>query len=409
MNAITPNKGRDRDDRRGGGGYNKYQDNKQNKNRDQGEWITPNKGRGPAPIEAPSLSNWKGISNSDSSSQRLGPTTFGYQAFINNTNKFAGLTDDDSHQDSSSSGKDSGINRPMDMYSNMAKYGSGNKNMNNPRHVQRQNSRENSRNRVDMNGPSKSYQAPARQNSIKNRDNNNAGTNLGHSQSQIVARRSQQAAAEQHVQQHHQQPQEPAVKFSETDEPEENELERYRGLLKTIIQECIQGETPDGFTSEIKEKVKRQYRWVCVREMLMFGLEHDDKWRTTITDIISALLNKKDSSLFTVAEFKLAVKCYLDLYADAAVDIPQIASYTSKYFNTMLHHNYLSFKDIHEYSKMMIEDGHGGKYLAEQLKMLQEAYGPLRVRELWKSSNLKFSSFLNSPADEAKFIESNVS
>lgn len=404
MNAITPNKRNDRNDRddRRGGMYNKYSDNK-NKNKD-GDWITPTPSKGRS-APAYDISKVK-TSMSDASQQRLGPS-FAFNSFINtNTaNKFAGLTDDEPHQETLNLGS----NRQLDLYgSDRNKFGGmssggGSSYANTARNLNRQNSRENSRQRPsEIKGPSRSFQDTSRPNTVSQRDRNDA-VPVGHSLSQIVGRHSQQKAVDKPQQQ-------PAKKYSESDEPVDTDLERYRNFLKLIIEENLTDESLKNFdTNEFQQKIKREYRWVAVRELFYLGLEKDDKWRLKIVDIIYELLSKNDAGLLTVDDFKLAAKVYLSVYADFIYDYPKLAQYTSQYFNKMLQHNYLSFKDIHEYSETLIADDCGGKYLVEQFKLLQSSYGPKRVRELWSNSKLQLGSFLKNPADVDKFVKSNVS
>lgn len=190
-------------------------------------------------------------------------------------------------------------------------------------------------------------------------------------------------------------------------EPSQNQLERYKSLLRIMMDECLLSESLDNFIDEFKREISPQHRWIAIHELLMFGLERNEKCRSTVTDVVLTMLKANDVTLLTIAQFKAAIRRYLQRYSYHEIDYPKIAIYTAHYFNKWIFDNYLTFGDIQQYSVELVKDGHGGKYLAEQIKMLKNVYGSDKASEIWAASGLTFKSFLSPKEDLHNFVKSN--
>lgn len=341
-------------------------------------------------------------------STRLGPST-GFHMY---QNRFADLSDDISSSGPQVSGG-SGLSRDNQQY-NSNKYDNYSNNSNNNKggNIQRQNSRENSRHRNDLNGPSRSFQANAlsRQSSSGRDDRDRSNTSNMHSQSQIIGRRSQQAgvvaaAAAAPAS-------ESLPTFDPTVEPSDVELDKIRSLLKTLVEEYLTSNSsnplPD-FATDFKEQVNRQHRWITIREMHFISLDKKEPWRQAVSKICFHCLNSNDPLLLTVEEYNEALKKYFDAIVDIADDYPLIFDYIAVQLGETLHANFVTLKDLFSYSKNVIDAYNGGKMLVALLKHLLKHYGPLRVREIWAASGLEMKQFLGEDENVAEFIATNVS
>lgn len=317
----------------------------------------------------------------------MGPGTH-FKSFM--SNRFAGLSDetpsssasqDDQYSNNSSSNK-------YDNYNNRG----GNNNM------QRQNSRENSRQRNEFNGPSRSFQASnvQRQSSSSGRD---AGATIhpGGTHSQIITRRSQQAEVE--------------PVFNEKDEPTEAELNKIRNLLKTLIKEFIVNKSLEDFVLDFKRDINRKYRWVAIREMFSLALELKEDAREAVAKLCLHSLRCKDNTLLTVPEYRAAAKHFFGKIPDE--DYPHIMKYTALYFGDAIDANFITFKDIYDYSMDLIEFCSGDKLLVALFTYLVSKVGSIRVRELWQASGLQIGQFLGKEIPDqnevSDFISKNVS
>lgn len=327
----------------------------------------------------------------------LGPTT-GFQHFI--TNRFAELGSEDASSGGSQSGGNmSGVSRNNQQY-NSNKYDNYSSSSNNRGNMHRQNSRENSRHRNDMNGPSRSFQANSlsRQSSSGGRDTRDRSNTSLHSQSQIISRRSQQADVV---------PPEPLPTFN-YDDPSSDEVSKIAKAIKPMIVEPV-----EDFVEEVKQRISRQYRWVAIREMHVISLDHKETWQEAVARICCHCLKQNDPTLLTLDEYKNAVRKFCECLIDLEDDYPYLYQYTAVLFGEPMHNNFLTLKDIHSYSKIVIENDKGGKMLVNLLEYFVKNHGPHRVRELWAASGLQIKEFLGDDGSNdqkvADFIASNVS
>lgn len=343
-------------------------------------------------------------------STRLGPST-GFHMF---QNRFAGLSDDTSSSEQPQVSGGTSLSRDNQQY-NSNKYDnySSNSNNNNNRggNIQRQNSRENSRHRNDMNGPSRSFQANtlSRQSSASaggGRDDHRTTSNV-HSQSQIIGRRpSQQAAAAA--------PTSDRFEFNPNVEPTSEELHKLSSLVRTVVEEYLASSSLADFETEFKQ-INRQHRWVFLREMHTIALDHKEKWQKAVSKMCFHCLNSNDASLFTVDEYKHVIRKYCEAIVenDYPCDIPKIFDYTAILLGETLQANFVTLKDLYKYSGDVIDAFYGGKMLVALLNHLQENYGPHRVRELWAASGLHIKQFLGEDGSDdqkvANFIAEHVS
>lgn len=342
---------------------------------------------------------------------KLGPTMrLGPSQGFNNMfqNRFAGLSDDMPSNEPQVSGG-SGLSRDNQQY-NSNKYDNYSNNSNNNRgNMQRQNSRENSRPRNDMNGPSRSFQANSlsRQSSSSRDDRSN--TNV-HSQSQIIGRRSQQA--------------EPVVAttapgaaatqpYDLSAEPSVADLRKIKASINTSIEEYLANKVLADFAEDLRDQFARKTRYVVVREMLSLALEKKDEWREAVSQVCFHCLSCKDASLLTVEEYKHAIKTYFETLADGVNDYPLIFDYTAVLLGETLNAGFVTLEDLYKYSGDVIKEFLGGKMLVAFLGQLVKLYGPVRVRELWAASKLHIKQFLGDDGSNeqnvANFIAKHVS
>lgn len=329
---------------------------------------------------------------------RLGPSQ-GFNTLFQN--RFADLSNDTSSNEPQVSGG-SGLSRDNQPY-NSNKYDNYSSNSNNRGNMQRQSSRENSRHRNDMNGPSRSFQAnPLSRQSSSNRDDRS------NTQSQIIGRRSQQAEPVTAVPS--------AAPASEpydlTCEPSEAELRKIKASISTSLYEYVNNNVLTDFVEDLREFV-RKTRWVAIREVHSIALEKKEIWREAVSKVCFHCLSLNDASLLKKEEYKHAIKKYFEQIVDNRDDNPLIFNYTAVYVEETVNAGFLTLKDLYEYSGMVIDAFLGGEMLVALLGQLVQRYGPGRVRELWAASGLHIKQFLGDDGSNdqkvADFIAKHVS
>lgn len=330
---------------------------------------------------------------------RLGPSQ-GFNTLFQN--RFADLSNDTSSNEPQVSGG-SGLSRDNQQY-NSNKYDNYSSNSNNKGHMQRQSSRENSRPRNDMNGPSRSFQAnPLSRQSSSNRDDRS------NTQSQIMGRRSQQAEPVTAVPS--------AAPASEpydlTCEPSEVELRKIKASISTLLYEYVNNNVLTDFVADLREKFVRKTRWVAIREVHSIALEKKETWREAVSKVCFHCLSLNDASLLKKEEYKHAIKEYFEQIVDNRDDNPLIFNYTAVYVGETLDAGFLTLKELYEYSGMVIDAFLGGEMLVALLGHLVKIRGPVRVRELWAASGLHIKQFLGDDGSNdqkvADFIAKHVS
>ncbi|XP_063706993.1 eukaryotic translation initiation factor 4 gamma 1-like isoform X2 [Culicoides brevitarsis] len=377
LNYQTPQK-----DRRGGS-MGKFSNKKDNDG-----WMTPNtKSR----VQQQSFDIGKVKTNMSTGEIKLGPPTMrlGPSGGFNTMSKnpFESLSSEDTGSGPMSLSGSLSFRDNQQYNSNKYDNYSNSNNNRGGNNMHRQNSRENSRHRDGMNGPSRSFTPGglSRQSSTS-RDNN------AHSHSQIMGRRSQQEPA-------------PAADFNLNVEPPADECKKISNIMSTLIGEYLTNKNLAEFAEDFAEQIARKNRWVAVREMHYLALEKKETWREAVSKMCFHCLSSKKVSLLTTEEYKHAIKQYIEAIVDFEPDVPLIFDYTAVLLGETLNANFITLEELFKYSGSVIEACFGGKMLVALLGQLVKLYGPGRVREIWAASRLKVEQFLGDDASNvADFI-----
>jgi translation initiation factor 4G len=159
---------------------------------------------------------------------------------------------------------------------------------------------------------------------------------------------------------------------------------------------------------EIIEKL-RKYRITKDSIVLLYNWAFDqhDNERIQLTEIICEGVSR---NIIMTRDLLDALKETLELAQDLACDLPLVYSYIGQFVSLPLVKRIIGFKDFLEISKPQIECKNGEKILKNVLKAMEQKFGKDSLIQVFKEANINFEAFLDTECNNwDKFLKENVS
>ncbi|XP_067139313.1 eukaryotic translation initiation factor 4 gamma 1-like [Centruroides vittatus] len=128
------------------------------------------------------------------------------------------------------------------------------------------------------------------------------------------------------------------------------------------------------------------------------------KSRHLIGKLMHHLVKKE---IITLDLYVKGLKSVLEMADDCAIDVPKIWQYLGELIEPMIQDNSISLAFLKDAAEPCKANGTAGKLMSELLHIVLKNEGSKRVAQLWKSSGLSWSDFLNENENITDFIKQN--
>ncbi|XP_067140206.1 eukaryotic translation initiation factor 4 gamma 3-like isoform X2 [Centruroides vittatus] len=143
---------------------------------------------------------------------------------------------------------------------------------------------------------------------------------------------------------------------------------------------------------------------VFISSAIFQVLERSSQSRHLIGELMHHLVKKK---IITLDLYVKGLKSVLEMADDCAIDVPKIWQYLGELIEPMIQDNSISLAFLKDAAEPCKANGTAGKLMSELLHIVLKNQGSKRVAQLWKSSGLSWSDFLNENENITDFIKQN--
>lgn len=143
---------------------------------------------------------------------------------------------------------------------------------------------------------------------------------------------------------------------------------------------------------------------VFVSSSIFQVLERSSQSRRSIGELMHHLVKKQ---ILPLELYVKGLKSVLEMADDCAIDVPKIWQYLGELIEPMFQDNTLSLTFLKDAAEPCKTNGTAGKLMSELLHIMLNKQGSKRVSQLWKSSGLNWSDFLNESENITEFIKQN--
>ncbi|XP_059609869.1 eukaryotic translation initiation factor 4 gamma 3 [Phlebotomus argentipes] len=188
-------------------------------------------------------------------------------------------------------------------------------------------------------------------------------------------------------------------------EDELNEIaQKIRRRWTEMVMEVVEGYTTVEQCTDDIMKISEDHRYLGIRELYDFVLEHKKQHRTATADILVHAV--RVSQVISLDTYMQGLRLHMDGIEEIAIDVPMIWEFIPEYLGPMILAKVITLKSLATLSENLINANLGGQLLLHLLRYFISKRGAAYVLDIWEKSQVKWTDFMP-PSKVDEFIAIN--